>query len=610
MCGIVGYVGSQNCVPILMEGLSSLAYRGYDSAGLAVQTESDALLLRKEEGKLENLYALLEREPLAANCGIGHTRWATHGVPSVANAHPHVDQSGKLALVHNGIIENYKKLKFMLQEQGVCFRSETDTEVAAQLIGSLYTGDPLSAIAQSLCLIEGAYALVILFADHPDTIYCARKDSPMVVGLGKDGGFVASDIPAILPHTRDVSFVGDLQIVAIHKDRIDFFDSFGNPVENPTRHIDWDVESAKKGNYPHFMLKEIHESPDAFKKTLEQYANLKAGRLKADCFPWDEEAAQRLDSLTIVACGTAYHAGLMGKSYLESMARLPVHVEIASEYRYKELPPAPGTELMLISQSGETADTIAAMRMAKAAGCPISAVCNVIDSTIAREAEAVMFTYAGPEIAVAATKSYLTQTTVLYLLALDLAQKRGYMTKEEVQKRLFAMARIPDEMEAILKDQERIRNFARKNQSVEHVFFIGRGLDHALAQEASLKLKEISYIKSEAYAAGELKHGTIALIEPGTLVAALATQKRLLAKTASNMEEVRVRGAYVLAITPGDGEDAKGHADELWSVPDVGESLSPFCAILYIQLLAYYMAVERGCAIDQPRNLAKSVTVE
>lgn len=609
MCGIVGYTGKTACVPELLAGLESLAYRGYDSAGVAVYDGTE-IQLAKAQGHLANLEALLKEHPIPGRCGIGHTRWATHGEPSYVNAHPHTDDAKQIALVHNGIIENYQKLKQMLIGKGCEFVSETDTEVVAQLVGSLYTGDCLAAVTAAMRLLEGSFALAILFRDEPYTIYCCSKDSPMVVGHGDAESFVASDIPALLPHTRDVYFMEDRQIALLRVDGIAFYNEFGQPIEKKSTHVDWDVEAAKKGNFEHYMMKEICEEPVAFRKTLEQYVSKKDGRLKADMFPWDAEEAAALKGLTIVSCGTAFHAALLGKKFVERLASIPVQVEIASEFRYGDPMLHSGDSLMVISQSGETADTIAALRLAKSRNCRTIAVCNVIGSTIARDAETVLFTYAGPEIAVAATKSYLTQLAVLYLTALDLAEKRGTMSEQDVHKRIDELFALPGKMQQILDHREQIQCFASKAFSVRHVFFIGRGIDYALAMEAALKLKEISYIHSEAYAAGELKHGTIALIEEGSLVVALATQPALIKKTSSNMEEVRVRGAHVLAVTNGESEEAAAHSDEQWAFPQVEETLTPFVAILPMQLIAYYMAVQKGCSVDRPRNLAKSVTVE
>jgi len=609
MCGIVGYTGEKDCVPVLMDGLTALAYRGYDSAGVAVW-EGGEISLRKAKGRIDNLRAMLDKSPVSGKCGIGHTRWATHGEPSDVNSHPHTDSNKTLALVHNGIIENYLKLKEMLEKRGCVFVSETDTEVVAQLLGYLYRGNPLFALKQAVSLIEGSFALAILFADDPEAIYCTCKDSPMVLGHGDGESVVASDIPAILEYTRDVCFMQDRQIAVMRKDGISYYDEFGVSIEKTPTHIDWDVESAKKGNYEHFMMKEICEEPEAFRKTFEQYVSIKDFSLKAEKFPWDAARAKSMERLTIVSCGTAYHAGMLGKKFIEHMARLPVDVDIASEFRYSDALLKKGAPFMVISQSGETADTIAAMRRAKQLGCETMAVCNVTGSTISREAEHVLYTYAGPEIAVAATKTYLTQIIVMYLVALDLAEKRGEMTREQVAERLKKMQKVPVSMQKILDSRENIQFFASRAFAVKHVFFIGRGIDYALAMEAALKLKEISYIHSEAYAAGELKHGTIALIEDGSLVVALATQDELLPKIASNMEEVRVRGAHVLAVTNGRWEGAKGHSHEQWEIDRMDETLAPLCAIIPMQLLAYYLAVQKGCPVDQPRNLAKSVTVE
>ncbi len=608
MCGIVGYTGKSDCVPILMDGLDTLAYRGYDSAGIALW-DGQALALRKAKGQLDCLKQTLEKEPIAGTCGIGHTRWATHGEPNYINSHPHTDTHKTLALVHNGIIENYQKLKHMLTERGCVFVSETDTEVVAQLLGYLYMGDKLAALSNAVRLLEGSFALAILFADDPDTIYCACKDSPMVVGTGKDGSVVASDIPALLPHTRDVCFMDDRQMAALSADGIRFYDEFGVEITKQTVHVDWDVEAAKKGNYEHYMMKEICEQPEAFKKTLEQYADVKSFTLKADMFPWTEQEAKTLGLLRIVSCGTAFHAAMLGKKFIERMAKLSVDVDIASEFRYGDARLLPGESLMVVSQSGETADTIAAMRLGKSRGMRTFAVCNVIGSTIAREVDQVLYTYAGPEIAVASTKAYLTQILVLYMTALDLAHKRGEMTDAQVSARIEEMTKLPAAMQKILDNRERIQFFASRVFSSKHVFFIGRGIDYALALEAALKLKEISYIHSEAYAAGELKHGTIALIEDGSLVVALATQPELLQKMGSNMEEVKVRGAKVLALTNGHWDGAAEHAHEQWEIEPVDPTLAPMLAIVPMQLLAYYMAVQKGCSVGKRRNLAKSVRV-
>lgn len=609
MCGIVGYTGSKEAAPILMEGLETLAYRGYDSAGVAVW-DGERIEMKKEKGQLANLKSILEREPVHGTSGIGHTRWATHGEPSYINSHPHGDTKKQLVLVHNGIIENYLKLKNMLVEKGCVFVSDTDTEVVAQLIGDLYRGDPLTAISDAMRLLEGSFALAILFRDDPYRIYCVCKDSPMVVGYGRDGAHIASDIPAMLAYTRDVTFMGDKQIAVLSPEGIAFYDEFAAPIDKGSTHIDWDLDAAKKGSYEHFMMKEICEEPVAFRKTAEQYVNFRRGCLKADCFPWAQSDAEDVKRIRIIGCGTAYHAGLLGKKYFSELARIPVEADIASEFRYADYEFEPGEILFIISQSGETADSIAAMRMAKQAGVRTIAVCNVIGSTIAREADDVLFTYAGPEIAVAATKSYLTQAAVLFLAALRLGEIRGRVAPDRVSAFLTELAEIPARMQKLIDEREAIQFFSSREFSAKHVFFIGRGIDNALSMEAALKLKEVSYIHSEAYAAGELKHGTIALIEEGTLVVGLITQKHLAAKTASNLEEVRVRGAKVLAVTNGEMPDIADHCQKVWTIPETGELLAPFCAIIPMQLFAYYMAVQKGCSVDKPRNLAKSVTVE
>ncbi|MBR0134576.1 MAG: glutamine--fructose-6-phosphate transaminase (isomerizing), partial [Clostridia bacterium] len=516
MCGIVGYTGRNNATPILIEGLETLAYRGYDSAGIAVWNGED-IIMKKEKGQLQNLKSILEAEPVTGCCGIGHTRWATHGEPSYINSHPHGDAKKQLVLVHNGIIENYVRLKAMLQEKGCKFVSDTDTEVVAQLIGDVYRGDPIRAISEAMRLIEGSFALAILFRDDPMRIYCACKDSPMVVGFGKDGAHIASDIPAMLSYTRDVTFMGDKQIAVLSPIGIAFYDEFGNPIDKGSTHIDWDLDAAKKGSFEHFMIKEICEEPVAFRKTAEQYVNFKGLRLKSDCFPWSDEDAEAVKRIRIIGCGTAYHAGLLGKKYFAELAKIPVEADIASEFRYSDHVFEEGEVLFIISQSGETADSIAALRMAKQANVRTVAVCNVIGSTIAREADEVLFTYAGPEIAVAATKSYLTQATVLFLAALRLGEVRGKVAPEYTASLLNELRRVPECMEKLLNGRETIQYFASREFSAKHVFFIGRGIDSALAMEAALKLKEVSYIHSEAYAAGELKHGTISLVENGTL---------------------------------------------------------------------------------------------
>ncbi|MBE5804410.1 MAG: glutamine--fructose-6-phosphate transaminase (isomerizing) [Clostridiales bacterium] len=609
MCGIVGYTGAQPAQPILMEGLSRLEYRGYDSAGVAIM-DGDRIRLLKAKGRLSNLGALLKGSPLSGQTGIGHTRWATHGEPTDLNAHPHTDMKGDIALVHNGIIENHARLRGMLEERGCAFSSETDTEVIAHLLNLLWDGSMLSTLQRALPMLEGSYALAVLCAAEPGAIFCTRKDSPLVLGLSSQAQYLASDIPALLAHTREIELLEDREIAVLCPESVTVYDAYGAQRDLRPTHVDWDVESAEKGGYPHFMLKEIHEEPTALRKTLSAHAD--GHMLRRGVIPITREEAQSLSSLTIVACGTAYHAGMIGRYAIERLARLPVAVDVASEFRYRQ-PLLDKDDLFLaISQSGETADTLAALREAARLGARTMALTNVVGSSIAREAAPnVLYTHAGPEIAVASTKAYITQVEIMLLLAVDLAQKRGVISEEEASELLADMAEIPAQAGTLLSCEESVARFASRHYDRRHVFYIGRGMDHALAMEASLKLKEISYIMSEAYAAGELKHGTIALIEEGTLVCALLTQPHLADKTLSNIREVKSRGARVLAIcTESLQEKTAAAADEVWAIPDTHPILAPLLAAIPVQLLAYHMAVSRGCDVDKPRNLAKSVTVE
>ena len=611
MCGIVGYIGNRQAQEILLDGLARLEYRGYDSAGIAVMSDA-SIKLSKAKGRLKNLMDRVADEPLTGCIGIGHTRWATHGEPSDINAHPHTDMKRGIAIVHNGIIENHDELRTMLQAKGCVFVSQTDTEVVAHLLSTLYDGDMLSTLFKAQGMLEGSYALGVLSVAEPDKLYCTRKDSPLVVGLADGEQIVASDIPALIMHTREVELLDDKEIAVLSGSEAKVYDPYG--VERPLKpiHVDWDVEAAEKGGYAHFMLKEIHEEPGALKKTFSAHVDPETMTLRPEVFPFCEEEAKSLTSLTIVACGTAYHAGVVGKYVIEKLARLPVTVDVASEFRYRDPIMGPGDLFMAISQSGETADTLAAMREAGRLGAKVMALTNVVGSSIAREAgKNVMYTYAGPEIAVASTKAYITQVEVMLLIAVDLAVKRGKMTAEEAQAFLKEMAEIPAQAEALMACESDVQRFTSKYYDRKHVFYIGRGIDNALAMEASLKLKEVSYIMSEAYAAGELKHGTIALIEEGTLVCALMSQEQLADKTLSNVREVKSRGAKTLIICPEALQDkAQREADEMWLVPDTRAELMPLLAIIPVQLLAYYMAVNRGCDVDKPRNLAKSVTVE
>lgn len=611
MCGIVGYIGSKQAQGILLDGLARLEYRGYDSAGIAVMQDG-AIHLSKAKGRLKNLMDRVADAPLTGCIGIGHTRWATHGEPSDINAHPHTDMKSGIAIVHNGIIENHDELRHMLQAKGCVFVSQTDTEVIAHLLSTLYDGDMVTTLFKAQGMLEGSYALGVLCADHADTLYCMRKDSPLVVGLADGEQYIASDIPALIAHTRDVELLDDKEIVVLTGDTAKVYDPYGVERALKPIHVDWDVEAAEKGGYAHFMLKEIHEEPGALKKTFTAHVDPETMTLRADAFPITEEEAKSLTGLTIVACGTAYHAGVVGKYVIEKLARIPVTVDVASEFRYREPIMGEGDLFMAISQSGETADTLAAMREAGRLGAKVMALTNVVGSSIAREAgKNVMYTYAGPEIAVASTKAYITQVEVMLMIAVDLAVKRGKMTTDDAKAFLTEMANIPADADQLLSIENDVQRFTSKYYDRKHVFYIGRGIDNALAMEASLKLKEVSYIMSEAYAAGELKHGTIALIEEGTLVCALLTQEHLADKTLSNVREVKSRGAKTLIVCPEKLADkARNDADELWIIPNSRSELMPLLAIIPVQLLAYYMAVDRGCDVDKPRNLAKSVTVE
>ncbi len=611
MCGIVGYVGERQAQDILLDGLERLEYRGYDSAGIAVMQDR-CIRLSKAKGRLHNLVQRVSSAPLEGSIGIGHTRWATHGEPSDINAHPHTDMKNGIAVVHNGIIENHDELRIMLQARGCVFVSQTDTEVIAHLLSLLYAGDMSDAIRRAQSMLEGSYALGVISIHEPDTLYCTRKDSPLVIGIGTGEQFIASDIPALIAHTRQVELLEDKEIAVLKRNHVTIFDPYGLERNLHPIHVDWDIEAAEKGGYAHFMLKEIHEEPDAMRKTFSAYVDPEHHQLRSDVFPITRDEAQSLSRLTIVACGTAYHAGVVGKYVIEKLARLPVTVDVASEFRYRDPIMGPGDLCLAISQSGETADTLAAMREARRLGAKVMALTNAVGSSIAREAgENVMYTYAGPEIAVASTKAYITQVEVMLLIALDLALKRGTITAEEGCSFLQEMSKVPEKADLLMQCEPDVQRFASMYYDRRHVFYIGRGIDNALAMEASLKLKEVSYIMSEAYAAGELKHGTIALIEEGTLVCALMSQEQLAEKMLSNVREVQSRGAKTMIICPQSlAPRASQEADELWLFPDVRSELTPLLAIIPVQLLAYYMAVSRGCDVDKPRNLAKSVTVE
>ncbi len=611
MCGIVGYVGNQSAAPILMDGLDKLSYRGYDSAGIAVIGADHRLTVRKAKGKLENLSRLLGEAPVEGCVGIGHTRWATHGEPSDLNAHPHTDVKGGIAVVHNGIIENHEALRRFLTAKGAVFISQTDTEVIAHLLKHLYRGDMKAALLQAIAMLEGSYALGVVCDEEPGVLYCARNDSPLVVGCKGGEGFIASDVPALLSHTRDVIFLEDKEIARLDEHGISVYDAYGVPSRHELFHVDWDISSAEKGGYAHYMLKEIHEQPEALQKTYAPRRSQMPGQYS--WLPIGPEEAQRLRKISIVACGTAYHAGLVGKYAIEKLARLPVEAEIASEYRYRD--PIVGEDELFIavSQSGETADTLAALREAKRRGARVMAVCNVVGSTIAREVgdANTLYTYAGPEIAVASTKAYMTQAELMLMLAVALGDLRGFLPREEAARLLEELAQLPGKAEQALGTEEQLQRLAAVASRKKHVFFVGRGLDYALSMEAALKLKEVSYIFSEAYAAGELKHGPIALLQPGRLVVAAVTQPALLEKTLSNLREVTARGASVVAICRESlKEKVAGSVEQVITIPDADDLFAPLLAVIPLQLFAYCMAVARGCDVDKPRNLAKSVTVE
>jgi glucosamine--fructose-6-phosphate aminotransferase (isomerizing) len=611
MCGIVGYLGHQPAVPILLEGLARLEYRGYDSAGVAVLDGNNTMVqVMKQKGKLSGLRASVNGFCQGAVCGIGHTRWATHGRPNDENAHPHTDCTGRFAVVHNGIIENYMALREWLTSRGHIFKSETDTEVLPHLIEELYKGDLLEAVRSAITKLEGSYAMGVLCVDEPGRLVAARHDSPLVVGLGDGENFLASDIPALLKYTRRTYILEDGEVVDLRAGEVKVFNGSGGRVEKEVFEVHWEAEQAEKNGYEHFMLKEIHEQPRAIRETLAGRINPEEGKVILKEITMDEEKLKNINKIYITACGTAYHAGLVGKYIMEKMARIPVEVDIASELRYRNPIMDSNTLVVVISQSGETADTLAAMREAKRNGAWTLAVTNVVDSSIAREADDVLYTWAGPEIAVASTKAYTTQLIAMYLLGLYLSEKRGTRNNEEAKEILFGLRDLSDKIEEILNNGNVIKEFAAKYSGSENSFFIGRGLDYAVALEGALKLKEISYIHAEAYAAGELKHGTLALIIEGVPVIALATQQDIFDKMVSNIKEVKARDATVLALAPEGVTELEQEADQVVYLPRIHPALAPVMAVVPLQLLAYYMAVERGCEVDQPRNLAKSVTVE
>ncbi|HHV65479.1 MAG TPA: glutamine--fructose-6-phosphate transaminase (isomerizing) [Peptococcaceae bacterium] len=607
MCGIVGYIGCKPAVPVLLEGLKKLEYRGYDSSGIAI-LEEGGIRITKSVGKLAVLQEKLAKRTFSSTIGIGHTRWATHGRPSDINAHPHMDCHGDFAVVHNGIIENYLELKEWLMAEGHCFRSETDTEVLAHLVEHFYKGDLEEAVRKTLAKVVGSYATVILSYKHPDMLVAARKDSPMIVGIGENEYYIASDIPAVLNHTRNTYILEDEEMVTVTAQSVKFCDFQGKRRDKIIFEVTWDPIAAEKGGYEHFMLKEIFEQPKALKDTL-------AGRLTADKVILQEvdltpAEVAAFNKVAIVACGTAYHAGLIGRGLIEHWAKIPVEVDIASEFRYRSPLIDEKTLVIVISQSGETADTLAALRESKKKGARVVAITNVVGSSVAREAHDVIHTWAGPEIAVASTKAYTTQIEAIVLLALYLTQAKQTMSQEWITEIISELKMIPDKAEEVLKQAGRVQELAKYFEHVENAFFIGRGLDWAVAQEGSLKLKEISYIHAEAYAAGELKHGTLALITEGTPVIALATQRDLYDKTLSNVKEVKARDARVIGFTFEGNHGFDKSVDEVFYLPLTANELSPILTVIPLQLLAYYVSAARGNDVDKPRNLAKSVTVE
>ena len=606
MCGIVGYVGKRNAQDVLLDGLEKLEYRGYDSAGMALALEGGIRVV-KSKGRLAELRKRLAVEALArSGCGIGHTRWATHGEPSDVNSHPH--STPRVSIVHNGIIENYGVLKERLMAKGYTFESETDTEVLVKLIDSCYEGEPLKALRAALAMVRGSYALAVLFRDFPDTLFAVKRESPLIVGWGEEENFIASDIPALLKYTRRYSVLEEGDMAVVNADSIRFYNEFAEPVEREVLTANWDQEAAEKGGYPHFMLKEINEQPAAITATVSPRVENGLPDLRVP--ELTDERLRRIGTVHLVGCGTAMHAGMVGKAAIEALARVPAQVEIASEFRYRNPILRPEDLVIIISQSGETSDTLAALKLAKSRGVPVLAIVNVVGSSIARAADYVMYTYAGPEIAVASTKAYMVQMCVLYLFALRLAYARGMQTDAEIRRLTAELLRAGEVIKPRLADCEQIKYLASRFVNTQSCFFIGRGFDYSLSLEGSLKLKEISYVHSDAYAAGELKHGTISLVTDGVPVIALATQKQVYEKTISNAKETKSRGAKVLLFTTRDAVVPDDVADYVVRLDDYVDLLMPLQLIVPLQLFAYYMAVLRGCDVDKPRNLAKSVTVE
>ena len=612
MCGIVGFTGHRQAAPVLLDGLSKLEYRGYDSAGLAVQQPGGTAMIVKAKGRLKVLADKTEQgATMPGTCGVGHTRWATHGEPSELNAHPHESDDGLVVGVHNGIIENYQELKEKLLRKGYTFYSGTDTEVAIKLVDyyyKKYAHTPVDAINHAMVRMRGSYALALMFKDYPEEIYAARKDSPMVIGIADGESYLASDVPAILKYTRNVYYIGNLELARLQKGKVTFFNLDGDEIQKDLVEITWNAEAAEKAGFEHFMMKEIHEQPKAVRDTLNSI--LHDGVIDLQTMGLTEEEMRDTQQIYMIGCGSAYHVGVAAQYAVEDLAQVPVRVELASEFRYRRLLVGEKTLVVIISQSGETADSLAALRAAKEHGAKTLAIVNVVGSSIAREADHVLYTLAGPEIAVATTKAYSTQLAATYVLALAFAQARGTVTAEEFKKLTAELATIPEKIEKLLEHKERIQWFASKRANMEHAFFIGRGLDYAAGLEGSLKMKEISYVHSEAYPAGELKHGTISLIEEDTLVVGLLTQQALYEKTLSNLLECKSRGAYLMALTMEGNYSIEDSADFVIYIPKTDSHFAPSLAVIPLQLLGYYLSVSKGLDVDKPRNLAKSVTVE
>ena len=615
MCGITGYIGKKQAAPILLRGLEKLEYRGYDSAGIAVRENSapDAKInIGKAKGRLK---ALLEKtdcgRAVPGLCGIGHTRWATHGEPSELNAHPHCTDDLSVVLVHNGIIENYQEIREKLTKSGYRFYSQTDTEAAVKLIDSYYkqSGEPLTAISQAMLRIRGSYAFAMMFRDFPDSLFVARKDSPLIIGQNGDGCYIASDVPAILDSTRTVYYIGNLEMAQLTAGAVHFYNIDREEIEKQPVQIQWDAESAEKGGYAHFMLKEIHEQPQAVRDTIQSYLN-EQGEIDFSAAGLDDAFLKQLERIYFVACGSAYHVGAAAKYVIEAMTDLPVEIDLASEFRYRDPKLVKNSLVVVVSQSGETADSLAALRLAKDKGVPVLGIVNVVGSSIARESDYLLYTYAGPEISVATTKAYSAQLAAVYLLSTKLAQVRGCIDEQRCRALIGELQALPEKIQRVLEDKERIQWFASKYANAHDIFFIGRGLDYAISLEGSLKMKEISYINSEAYAAGELKHGTISLVEDGTLVIGVATQQALFEKTVSNLTEVKSRGAYLMGLTSFGSYAIEDTVDFAVYVPKTEPCFAASLAVVPLQLMGYYVSVAKGLDVDKPRNLAKSVTVE